>query len=54
MRTLFPDEKFEFITLLEPHKGYQGSVALLRRLDPAKAPDKFQFLVRVVPPHEQL
>lgn len=44
MHELFPGEKFEFITLLEPHKAYQGSVALLRRLDTTKAPDKYRFL----------
>jgi predicted O-methyltransferase YrrM len=44
MRQLFPGEKFEFITLLEPHKAYQGSVAMLRRLDPEKRPRKFKML----------
>lgn len=44
MRELFPDEKFEFLTLQEPHKAYQGSVAMLRRLDPNKAPNKYGYL----------
>jgi len=44
LKALFPGEKFEFMTLVEPHKAYQGSVALLRRLDPAKKPAKFRFL----------
>ena len=43
LRALFPGEKFEFLTLVEPHKAYQGSVALLRRLDPAKRPTKFRY-----------
>ncbi|GMI16418.1 hypothetical protein TrLO_g12308 [Triparma laevis f. longispina] len=43
MQELFPDEEFEFITLIEPHKAYQGSVAMLRRLDPVKAPDKYGY-----------
>ena len=44
VRELFPGEKFEFLTLLEPHKAYQGSVAMLRRLDPAAQPRKYRFL----------
>jgi hypothetical protein len=44
LAALFPAEEFEFLTLLEPHKTQQGSVALLRRLDPAAAPDKYAFL----------
>lgn len=44
MRELFPHDKFEFLTLLEPHKAHQGSVALLRKLDPAKAPSQWRFL----------
>lgn len=41
MEEIFPDESFEFLTLMEPHKAYQGSVAILRRLDSAKAPKKY-------------
>ena len=44
LQRLFPGEKFEFLTLLEPHKAWQGSVAMLRRLDPELAPDKYAFL----------
>ena len=44
LRSLFPDARFEFLTLLEPHKAYQGSVALIRRLDPDRAPDKYGFM----------
>lgn len=44
MEELFPGERFEFLTLMEPHKAYQGSVAILRRLDPAQAPDKYLYL----------
>jgi predicted O-methyltransferase YrrM len=44
MQELFPGEKFEYLTLLEPHKAYQGSVVLLRRLDPNKAPDKYGYM----------
>jgi len=43
LQEIFPDEVFEFITLMEPHKAYQGSVAMLRRLDPSKAPEKYGF-----------
>lgn len=41
-------EKFEFLTLLEPHKAYQGSVAMLRRLDPEKEPRKFRHAANTV------
>ena len=44
MRQLFPTEKFEFLTLVEPHKAYQGSVAVLRRMDPDKQPRKYRLL----------
>lgn len=43
MKRLFPNEKFEFITLMEPNKVYQGSVAILRRLDPARKPEKYMY-----------
>ena len=44
LRELFPGEKFEFVTLLEPHKSHQSSVAMLRRLDPAMAPARWKYL----------
>jgi hypothetical protein len=43
LQQTFPGEKFEFMTLMEPHKAHQGSVAMLRRLDPEQAPDKYRF-----------
>ena len=45
LRVVPTGEKFEFLTLLEPHKAYQGSVAMLRRLDPEKEPRKFRHAV---------
>ena len=44
LRELFPGEKFEIVTLLEPHKSHQSSVAMLRRLDPARAPARWRYL----------
>ena len=44
MKQVFPHENFEFMTLIEPNKRYQGSVAMLRRLAPEKRPTFYSFL----------
>ena len=44
LKQVFPHEKFEFLTLIEPNKRYQGSVAMLRRLAPEKRPTFYSFL----------
>ena len=44
VKQYFPAEKFEFLTLLEPHKAHQGSVAMLRRLDPGRRPKRWRYL----------
>ena len=44
LKEVFPDEEFEFLTLLEPHKAHQGSVAMLRRLDPERRPKRWRYL----------
>jgi len=44
MNELFPYEEYEFITLMEPHKRYQGSVYMLKRMDYKKKPSYYGFL----------
>ena len=44
MQELFPDEEYEFMTLIEPHKRYQGSVTMLRRMDRQKKPTMYGFM----------
>lgn len=39
--SVIPDAEYEIMTLIEPHKAYQGSVTLIRRLDPKKAPTRY-------------
>ena len=41
LKLAVPDANFEFVTLLEPHKAYQGSVAVFRKLDSRRAPKRY-------------
>lgn len=38
LRSVYPDEQYEIMTHMEPHKVYQGSVSILRRIDPIRQP----------------
>jgi hypothetical protein len=44
MEEIFPYEKYELMTLIEPNKRYQGSVCILKRIDQSKKPLFYSFL----------